>query len=134
MFVMGEIGKLIGGYVLRCWRAVVLVCCFFSSRRRHTRCGRDWSSDVCSSDLAAPQPASQRRLHPWCPAGTAAGAGAGAGAAGTPVAEPLPRTGLDRGTALLGLLLLEIGRASCRGRVEGAGGGGWGWVWGVAAV
>src|SRR6266699_3971946 len=24
---------------------------FLSSRRRHTRCGRDWSSDVCSSDL-----------------------------------------------------------------------------------
>src|SRR5215813_3400628 len=24
---------------------------FFSSRRRHTRCGRDWSSVVCSSDL-----------------------------------------------------------------------------------
>src|SRR5207245_5807766 len=24
----------------------------FSSRRRHTRCYRDWSSDVCSSDLA----------------------------------------------------------------------------------
>src|SRR5690554_6878719 len=24
---------------------------FFSSRRRHTRCGREWSSDVCSSDL-----------------------------------------------------------------------------------
>src|SRR5256884_2445851 len=23
---------------------------FFSSRRRHTRCSRDWSSDVCSSD------------------------------------------------------------------------------------
>src|SRR5207245_6316479 len=27
------------------------VCFFFSSRRRHTRCYRDWSSDVCSSDL-----------------------------------------------------------------------------------
>src|SRR5690554_7703281 len=27
---------------------------FFSSRRRHTRCGRDWSSDVCSSDLLGP--------------------------------------------------------------------------------
>src|SRR6266550_6775314 len=27
---------------------------FFSSRRRHTRCSRDWSSDVCSSDLTAP--------------------------------------------------------------------------------
>src|SRR5687768_17622795 len=35
----------------------VFVCCFFffffSSRRRHTRCSRDWSSDVCSSDLTA---------------------------------------------------------------------------------
>src|SRR5215813_14693630 len=29
---------------------------FFSSRRRHTRCGRDWSSDVCSSDLIGPTP------------------------------------------------------------------------------
>src|SRR5690606_2508944 len=26
---------------------------FFSSRRRHTRFSRDWSSDVCSSDLFA---------------------------------------------------------------------------------
>src|SRR5207247_5964322 len=26
---------------------------FFSSRRRHTRSTRDWSSDVCSSDLSA---------------------------------------------------------------------------------
>src|ERR1035441_9314634 len=26
---------------------------FFSSRRRHTRCLSDWSSDVCSSDLTA---------------------------------------------------------------------------------
>src|SRR5207245_9386351 len=28
---------------------------FFSSRRRHTRCYRDWSSDVCSSDLPRAQ-------------------------------------------------------------------------------
>src|SRR6266704_3938327 len=27
---------------------------FFSSRRRHTRSKRDWSSDVCSSDLDGP--------------------------------------------------------------------------------
>src|SRR5690625_7974635 len=27
------------------------MCFFFSSRRRHTRWPRDWSSDVCSSDL-----------------------------------------------------------------------------------
>src|SRR5437868_11186774 len=30
-----------------------LVSFFFSSRRRHTRSKRDWSSDVCSSDLQA---------------------------------------------------------------------------------
>src|SRR5207245_4127530 len=30
------------------------LCSFFSSRRRHTRCYRDWSSDVCSSDLGVP--------------------------------------------------------------------------------
>src|SRR5690606_40582107 len=29
-----------------------LVFFFFSSRRRHTRFSRDWSSDVCSSDLS----------------------------------------------------------------------------------
>src|SRR3712207_6967835 len=28
-----------------------MICFFFSSRRRHTRYWRDWSSDVCSSDL-----------------------------------------------------------------------------------
>src|SRR3989304_1668826 len=31
----------------RNWRNFI-----FSSRRRHTRCSRDWSSDVCSSDLS----------------------------------------------------------------------------------
>src|SRR5690625_7957690 len=30
---------------------MLLDCIFFSSRRRHTRWPRDWSSDVCSSDL-----------------------------------------------------------------------------------
>src|SRR5215510_16439274 len=29
---------------------------FFSSRRRHTRWPRDWSSDVCSSDLVGENP------------------------------------------------------------------------------
>src|SRR5690606_3681420 len=29
----------------------VILCFFFSSIRRHTRFSRDWSSDVCSSDL-----------------------------------------------------------------------------------
>src|SRR5437868_7734945 len=36
----------------------ILVFFFFSSRRRHTRSKRDWSSDVCSSDLtrSGPEP------------------------------------------------------------------------------
>src|SRR5205809_5713870 len=38
------------GVFPRCFRFGVC-CFFFSSRRRHTRCSRDWSSDVCSSDL-----------------------------------------------------------------------------------
>src|SRR5262245_62894979 len=49
---------------VRCYCALLRPCCllyvmhlrwtvffFFSSRRRHTRCLSDWSSDVCSSDL-----------------------------------------------------------------------------------
>src|SRR5699024_11650240 len=35
-------------------------CFFFSSRRRHTRSKRDWSSDVCSSDLGLEMLASMR--------------------------------------------------------------------------
>src|SRR5207249_8478731 len=34
---------------------------FFSSRRRHTRSKRDWSSDVCSSDLGGLQHLDVRR-------------------------------------------------------------------------
>src|SRR5699024_8211345 len=33
---------------------------FFSSRRRHTRSKRDWSSDVCSSDLCVGTPVTRR--------------------------------------------------------------------------
>src|SRR5205814_4099618 len=39
---------------------------FFSSRRRHTRCLSDWSSDVCSSDLQGPLIRSVGRV-PWPP-------------------------------------------------------------------
>src|SRR3989449_4082573 len=38
-------------YTLSCMIILLLFFFFFSSRRRHTRCSRDWSSDVCSSDL-----------------------------------------------------------------------------------
>src|SRR5207247_3117941 len=52
----------------------MLRCCslfFFSSRRRHTRSTRDWSSDVCSSDLREGGELRGR------PAGVRAGARAG---------------------------------------------------------
>src|SRR5256886_11421125 len=41
-----------------CWRSqyVLQYFFFFSSRRRHTRFDCDWSSDVCSSDLAGRLP------------------------------------------------------------------------------
>src|SRR5699024_11966148 len=38
---------------------------FFSSRRRHTRSKRDWSSDVCSSDLTFFQCATSQ--NSWLP-------------------------------------------------------------------
>src|SRR3712207_4810822 len=40
-----------------------LVFFFFSSRRRHTRYWRDWSSDVCSSDLEYVEKV-EGRFHP----------------------------------------------------------------------
>src|SRR5437868_14316638 len=46
---------------------------FFSSRRRHTRSKRDWSSDVCSSDLVMAFAALRDAVHYrdfWLLAGT----------------------------------------------------------------
>src|SRR5438067_13941340 len=81
---------------------------FFSSRRRHTRSKRDWSSDVCSSDLGW----HERRRHL--------------------VLEPLPRRAfrfrkLDLWLRLFqgadgGMGLEKIGRASCRGKSVDLGG------------
>src|SRR3712207_5689586 len=59
--------------ILYFYPCACVVCCscffFFSSRRRHTRYWRDWSSDVCSSDLgdavrARPPAPGQRGRHP----------------------------------------------------------------------
>src|SRR5690606_40676704 len=38
---------------------------FFSSRRRHTRFSRDWSSDVCSSDLRRDGAAADTATQPF---------------------------------------------------------------------
>src|SRR3984957_6709622 len=45
---------------------------FFSSRRRHTRFSRDWSSDVCSSDLCSQNEALVAEYLDGLPAGQAA--------------------------------------------------------------
>src|SRR3712207_9497737 len=78
---------------------------FFSSRRRHTRYWRDWSSDVCSSDLEETG-ALTRTLR------------RGRGVL-LPEQIELPRAFDGLGTAAgqqLGVDVVEIGRASCRER------------------
>src|SRR5215203_5457501 len=71
---------------------------FFSSRRRHTRYWRDWSSDVCSSDLMPFLPG-------WGKWVLVVGAAAGGVAAD------------DEGQVSARRKWREIGRASCRERV-----------------
>src|SRR5690606_40651489 len=89
---------------------------FFSSRRRHTRFSRDWSSDVCSSDLADRYgPGSRRQLalgHDLRDLVTADQQGL--------VADDLAGNHIDNVAAGNGV---EIGRASCRegGEVGGEG-------------
>src|SRR5690606_40042001 len=45
-----------------CYLFRLLLVFFFSSRSRHTRFSRDWSSDVCSSDLYDAWPAGARTI------------------------------------------------------------------------
>src|SRR5205809_7671637 len=71
---------------------------FFSSRRRHTRCSRDWSSDVCSSDLKTSEIASRGNVS---------------------LARYSKEGGKNaQALAQLAQALRQIGRASCRERVE----------------
>src|SRR5699024_12160252 len=96
---------------------------FFSSRRRHTRSKRDWSSDVCSSDLE------QRRVQTTAYNMVQLLARLWYVPALFFVATPLAAI-LNTGTQTTGALLkaivcailLEIGRASCRERVYVSGG------------
>src|SRR5207245_6447189 len=90
---------------------------FFSSRRRHTRCYRDWSSDVCSSDLGTATPLGfvLQALARWIHfLGIALTFGI---IAYEVVTRREPRL---RRLAVIGVVLLiaaepvEIGRASCR--------------------
>src|SRR6266487_6229746 len=79
---------------------------FFSSRRRHTRWTGDWSSDVCSSDLASVR---DLRLLPDRWAGTAAGSTAAA-EAGVAVSLVVPSAAVaSTGLLLAGVLLACLG-------------------------
>src|SRR3712207_7149150 len=75
-----------------------MICFFFSSRRRHTRYWRDWSSDVCSSDLVLAggtlgrdPPAQEQRDQRRQDAPDGGGGGDVAGAPGRVVAEAIRR-------------------------------------------
>src|SRR2546429_1173556 len=85
---------------------------FFSSRRRHTRCSRDWSSDVCSSDLAilgaAFNPCTEIGIKTvFVKTKTSPSPSANIVDLITPIQLTLE----------IGLAEAEIGRASCRERV-----------------
>src|SRR2546429_2305857 len=95
---------------------------FFSSRRRHTRCSRDWSSDVCSSDLHSTDehPTAPPYNPASCALETAKGGRQPAAPRGTlrhPRAAPLRRSTHARPAAGY------LGRVPClrlvRGRVQG---------------
>src|SRR5207253_7754577 len=97
---------------------------FFSSRRRHTRWPRDWSSDVCSSDLTGKTTAVVELIRQAVRGGERVLVCAPSNLAVDNVLERLLAAG-ERAIRL-GHPAREIGRASCRERVECSGGGG-GW-------
>src|SRR5690606_39422080 len=91
---------------------------FFSSRRRHTRFSRDWSSDVCSSDLFYTEAGLRRAGEHLAPGGILA---VWSYAPHAPFAEALRRVfrevRVEPVTVFNDLVHEEIGRASCRERV-----------------
>src|SRR5690606_40583810 len=93
---------------------------FFSSRRRHTRFSRDWSSDVCSSDLAVEE--AERMVGTSIPTAFLSIVGSQIGLVNNRGVVAV--TGEDREISeedvervLQAAKVIEIGRASCRERV-----------------
>src|SRR5205814_3265153 len=99
----------------------------FSSRRRHTRCLSDWSSDVCSSDLqkklaaiAQQDPAIEAFLSS---AGARGYTTSNSGVLFMHLKPRKERSSIDEVVQRLRAhLSVEIGRASGRGRGSGWGG------------
>src|SRR5258707_11480823 len=76
---------------------------FFSSRRRHTRYWRDWSSDVCSSDLDCRIAAARQRMM---------------ASSSNPAIAVRPAMKVIGGIVATPIRMKEIGRAACRERGE----------------
>src|SRR5699024_11985280 len=89
-----------------------LLCFLFSCRRRHTRSKRDWSPDVCSSDLPVTAPTPVWDVINGFGAYWALNSALDLGLFDALAKGP---SSLDR---LHGDVGLEIGRASCREREE----------------
>src|SRR5205807_6321006 len=96
---------------------------FFSSRRRHTRLQGDWSSDVCSSDLAEQELVGLAQVGRQ-PSGVQVEKGGDRLEAGLARGLGQPPGVEVRLPALVAPVGDEIGRASCRERVEDRGGRG----------
>src|SRR5258707_9770165 len=92
-----------------CCSESTIVNVFFSSRRRHTRYWRDWSSDVCSSDLRVPASSGKRFLEL---AGTL-GLGIALRQATRELAKLIPIVGSVAGGALGGASTYALGKAFC---------------------
>src|SRR5262249_61303162 len=96
---------------------------FLSSRRRHTRLVSDWSSDVCSSDLPPATMPSAIAALSATRAAMAEGIVAGGGAALLHAEQALDDLDVT-GDYATGVEIVQIGRASCRGRGGSCGGAG----------
>src|SRR5206468_9449970 len=95
-----------------------------SIRRRHTRSDRDWSSDVCSSDLIARHQgqatfhAAAGDVHEWAGFHAVSQAFDGFGSAADPGGELLGIVRAPGFALALAFRRDEIGRASCWDGVE----------------
>src|SRR5699024_12081845 len=89
---------------------------FFSSRRRHTRSKRDWSSDVCSSDLLRADRDLFDVLGVTLPAGTLSGSPKPQAMQLINQLEPVKRGIYGGAIGYMGFNGGKIGRASGRER------------------
>src|SRR5439155_4208220 len=89
---------------------------FFSSRRRHTRWPRDWSSDVCSSDLVWVGFEAGRLFH-WSAMDSIFLGAMLSVSSTTIIVKALAELGKSKERFAELIFGIQIGRASCRERL-----------------